>query len=33
MKKERLRVRQLLAVLALSMVMPGEALAQPFTVN
>jgi TonB-dependent SusC/RagA subfamily outer membrane receptor len=33
MKKERLRVRQLLAVLALSMVMPVEALAQHFTVN
>lgn len=33
MKKERLRVRQLLAVLVLSMVMPVEALAQHFTVN
>ena len=33
MKKERLRVRQLLAVLALSVVMPMEALAQHFTVN
>lgn len=33
MKKERLKVRQLLAVLALSMVMPVEALAQHFTVN